>query len=291
MKKFYFVVALAFWFPALAAVPSQETTSAPPRIAAPALSVSQAELELKVQEKQIAAIKEYHSSLLDTVYWALSTVATVAALLVGFGWFANFKFHESEKQRLKDELDGRIKEALASIDSRLSAHEVQMLNAVDTRLDSHFTRVARDIDIARADAVGMYERMTTTIEEMKSQLTALELGKKRSEIADSEMEVALRDVEVHVWELKGIPINMLITQKQGLAAAIKANSKFSVQFALDGMANTITNSILPAKKNISAKMLKQICDAVDSAAAIDPVKAASVKALLEQVQVKPEAES
>lgn len=289
MKKFYFVVALAFWFPALAAVPSQETTSAPPRIAAPALSISQAELELKVQEKQIATIKEYHSSLLDTVYWALSTVATVAALLVGFGWFANFKFHESEKQRLKDELDGRIKEALAFIESRLSAHEVQMLNAVDTRLDSHFTRVARDIDIARADAVGMYERMTTSIEQMKSQLTALELGKKRSEIAENEMEVALRDVEVHVWELKGIPINMLITQRQGLDAAIKANSKFSVQFALDGMANTITKSILPAKKNISAKMLKQFFDAVDSAAAIDPVKAASVKALLEQVQVEPEA--
>lgn len=289
MKKiFYFVVALAFWFPSFAAVSAQETKAARPGIAAPAPSFSQAELELKVQEKQIATMKEYHSSLLDTVYWALGTVATVAVLLVGFGWLANFKFHESEKQRLKDELDGKIKEALASIETRLSSNEVQVINSVDSRLDSHFTRVARDIDIARAEAAGMNERISTTIEQFKSQLATLEKAKSRSEIADSEMEAALRQVEEHVWELKGIPINMLITQTQGLRAAIKASNRFYVASALERMEKTITTSILPDKKDVDAKMLKRISEDVANASAIEPVAAATVSELLEQIQVKPE---
>lgn len=172
-RNVYFLVTLAFLFSSFSAVFAQEPKAAPPKIASPTAVFSQAEMDLKVQEKQIAIMKEYHSSLLDTVYWALGTLATVATLLVGFGWFANFKFHESEKQRLKDELDGKIKEVLASIDTRLSSNEVQVINAVDTRLDSHFTRVARDIDIARAEAVGMHDRISATIEEMKTQLTTL----------------------------------------------------------------------------------------------------------------------
>lgn len=72
---------------------------------------------MRVSQTQIATMKEYHSSLLDTVYWALGTVATVAVLLVGFGWFANFKFHEAEKQRLKEDLVASQKEANATLEA------------------------------------------------------------------------------------------------------------------------------------------------------------------------------
>lgn len=292
MKKIlYLVVALAFCALSFTAVSAQETKLVLPKADAPAPSIGKAEAELKVQEKQLATMKEYHSSLLDTVYWALSTVATVAALLVGFGWFANFKFHESEKQRLKDELDGRIKEALASVDTRLSANEVQVINTVDSRLDSHFTRVARDIDISRAEAVGMSDRISTTLDQLKSQLTALDQAKNRSQIADSELEAALRQVEWLVWELKGIPTNTLITQSQGLAAAIEANNKLYIGIALDGMAETIAESILPNNKDISAAMLKIIGENVANALAIEPIKAERVSELLRQVKVSPEDKS
>lgn len=242
-------------------------------------------------EKQIATMKEYHSSLLDTVYWALGTVATVAVLLAGFGWFANFKFHESEKQRLKDELDGRLKETLATIDTRLSSIEVQVIQSVDSRLDNHLTRVTRDVDIARAEASGMHDRNATAIEQLKSQLASLEKAKDRSEKEDSEIEAALRRVEEYVWDLKGIPANKLITQGQGLRAAIKADNRYYITSTLDGMQKTITTSILPAKTVMSAHTLENIKKAVAEASAIEPIAAATLSDLLEKIEVKQESKS
>lgn len=291
MKIFCLVVALVFWSPSFASVAAPEGKAASPVIAGPPPFSGQTELELKVLEKQIATMKEYHSSLLDTVYWALGTVATVAVLLVGFGWFANFKFHESEKQRLKDELDGRLKETLASIDTRLSSIEVQVIRSVDSRLDSHLTRVTRDVDIARAEASGMNERNATAIEQMKSQLASLENAKDRSEKEDSQIEAALRRVEEYVWDLKGIPTNKLITQAQGLRAAIKAENRYYITSALEGMENTLTVSILPANTAMPADTLKSIKEAVAKSAAIEPIAAAAVTELLDKIETKPESKS
>ena len=52
---------------------------------------------------QLEVMKQYDQRLLNTVYWALGTLAAVAAALVGFGWFANFRVYERDKNALAQE--------------------------------------------------------------------------------------------------------------------------------------------------------------------------------------------
>lgn len=241
------ISTFAIWASAIAATPSSigKTGTPPPPVAAH--SISQLELELKVLQTQAATMKEYHSSLLDTVYWALGTVATVAVLLVGFGWFANFKFHESEKQRLKEELEARLREATATINARLGSHEIEVLNSIDSRLDGHLTRIARDIDIARAEASRFNQENADAVKELKADFALLQKTATNTARRDDELETALRLVEENVWELKGIPTNTLITQGQGLRSAVKAGNHYFITSALGRMQSTIKNSVLPNK--------------------------------------------
>lgn len=292
MKKiFYFAITLALWALSYAATPISYGKAVYPAMAATPSSTSQADLELKILEKELLTMRDYHSSLLDTVYWTLGTVVTVSVLLVGFGWFSNFKFHESEKQRLKDELDTRLNGALATIDTRLSSNEARVINLVDSRLDNHFSRVTRDIDIARSEASQMHEGNVIAINQLKNQVSDLEKAKILSQKNDSQIETELRWVEKYLWDLKGIPVNTLITQSQGLAAALKAENRYHIKSALEGMQETIEESILPKNEEVSSRVLNSIKERLNKAAEIEPIMVEAVGKLLEKIRVEPESNS
>lgn len=285
MKALIYLISIfTFWCNLCAAAPTpREKASTPTTTAAPQPNL-QLESELKVLKMQVATMKEYHSSLLDTVYWALGTVATVAALLVGFGWFANFKFHESEKQRLKEELEGRLERAQALVDTRLSSSEVEVIKSIDSRLDSHLSGIARDIDIARAEAARLHQENADAIKQQKAEVAALQQARTMNQKRDSELEASLRAVEEHIWQLKGIPENRLLTQFQCLQSALDGEHRYYITSTMERMQQTINESILPAKKTLPKSVLDSIKGAVARAANIEPLAAANVSQLLEQIQ-------
>lgn len=247
----------------------------------------QRELEVKLLEQQIATMKEYHSSLLDTVYWALGTVATVSMLLVGFGWLANFKFHESEKKRLMDELDAKLKEAFSSIETRLSTREIEVIKSVDLRLENQATRTTRDIDIARTEATKQHENNSAAIEQMRVKISDLDAAQAKGKKRDSEIEATLRNVEEGVWEIKGIPTNILITQAQGLRASLDAEqNRFYIVSTLQRMRKTIEDLILPTGKTVPKQIIDGIKEDVAKVATIEPVEATAVSLLLEKIQIE-----
>jgi hypothetical protein len=59
-------------------------------------------------ELQLQFMEKYDSRLISTVYWSLGTVVTIAILLVGFGWFANFRIHERDKSAMMQEINGQF---------------------------------------------------------------------------------------------------------------------------------------------------------------------------------------
>lgn len=238
-------------------------------------------------EQQIATMKEYHPSLLDTVYWALGTVATVSILLVGFGWLANFKFHESEKKRLMDELDAKLKEAFSSIETRLSTREIEVIKSVDLRLENQATRTTRDIDIARTEATKQHENNSAAIEQMRVKISDLDAAQAKGKKRDSEIEATLRNVEEGVWEIKGIPTNILITQAQGLRASLDAEqNRFYIVSTLQRMRKTIEDLILPTGKTVPKQIIDGIKEDVAKVATIEPVEATAVSLLLEKIQIE-----
>jgi hypothetical protein len=240
--------------------------------------------ELVQLKAQNAELREFHSSLLDTVYWALSTVVTFTALLAGFSWFSNFKLYEADKHKLKEELTARVQEAFTIVESKLSAHDVEVSKLVDSKLEAETVRAARDIDLLRSEVSKGEETLSKALAQaqlsLDKVLTTSEVHKKKI----SESEAMLRQVEEHVWDMKGVPANILVTQSQGIRAAIAADDRYYVSNVLTRMKGTLST-------NMSAlEMGKETRDLVETtlseAAKIDPTSASEVLELLGKVRIR-----
>lgn len=283
MRKHISRIVYVFIFSlSLLAIAAEGAKPTPPTPSPPHQPTS-TEAELKLKEREISVMQSYHSSLLDTVYWSLGTMAAMAALLVGFGWYANFKFHESEKQRLHDDLEDKINLALSSIDSRLISHEAKVINSIDFRLESHNSRFAKEIDATKEEAAEISSRLSAFTQEQEKAIAQILKSIGKGEKRDLEIEATIRQIEEHIWDIKNMPENILITQSQGLDAAIRAQSKDYIKSILARMHETISNTILPQNITTTETMKGVIIRDVTDAIKFEPVAANEVIALLKRI--------
>src|SRR5690606_19563978 len=105
----------------------------------------------------------------------------------------------------------------------LEANRTEFLTLVDTRLESHATRTSSEImdvrslvESIRSDSEKRTHGIFDRLNEMDAQFAKLTKN-------FSTAEWHLRSVEEHVWLLRGIPSNVLITQSQALSSALDAN--------------------------------------------------------------------
>lgn len=148
-----FLTLVLFWH---LQTPAQ-SISAPAAPQAP--SPSQAPTtEVQVLRAQLEDAKRFQDQILNTVYWALGTLAAVTVALTGFGWLANFRVYERDKATLERELqtataDARralekeSAEAIANLGAELKKTLSEGLDAAEARTKVSVKAVA---DAARA---------------------------------------------------------------------------------------------------------------------------------------------
>src|SRR5205823_1171923 len=102
--------------------------SAPAISAAPSSTPQRVDLEVARLQGQLDTLRTFHDSMLNTVYWALATIATLAVLLVGYNWFTNYRMAEREKQALRQELVALIETNLSELQRR---NQKQMLDELE----------------------------------------------------------------------------------------------------------------------------------------------------------------
>jgi len=88
--------------------------------------------EVALLRSQLADAKDFHASILDTVYWALGGTFVLAGLLLGFGWLANFKVYQRDKSALKSELEAGLVTKLGEMDSSIESRLADLPNLVAT---------------------------------------------------------------------------------------------------------------------------------------------------------------
>lgn len=83
------------------------------------------EQEIALLKSEIALTKSFQESLLATVYWGLGGTFIIAGLLLGFGWYANFRVYERDKMAIRAELEaiilGKLSEIELSLNEKASA--------------------------------------------------------------------------------------------------------------------------------------------------------------------------
>ena len=278
---------------AVSAAPSSPVAASSPLLAStaspsqPAIPLQEA-IALREQNK---IIREYHSSLLDTVYWALGGVFTLAALLSGFGWWSNFRVYEADKRRLREELDVQLKEAQSAAIIREKDSQQALIASVNTKLDSLTTRFGNESIELRRETAALRVELTNAISNATKPIATTEARIDTLSQGLAARESELRHVEEYVWDLKGNVANVLITQGQGITAALAAKNKFYLQSAVRRMKSTIETKILNTNAQLSARVLDILRSRVADAEKDEPVAASELLALIAKIKIESEAPS
>ncbi|WP_166213150.1 hypothetical protein [Cognatiluteimonas telluris] len=127
--------------------------------------------QVALLQAQLDVTQRFQESMIETVYWALGGIFVVVGLLLGFGWFANFKVYERDKEALKAELQSAINLKTAELDSSVSAKAGELSEAVSKQVEA---------------AVANSERtVTAVITKLSDQIFGLELINLKGKMEDT----------------------------------------------------------------------------------------------------------
>jgi CRISPR/Cas system CSM-associated protein Csm2 small subunit len=204
---------------------------------------------------ELKAIREYHGSLLDTVYWTLGIVFGLVLVIIGSSWYTNFRLYEADKARLLEEVERKIAEAnsrsardLQGLSSNLSDKADRGLLALDNRLST-------DIERLRSDIKDSDIRINSDIKELEE---AFEIFLKFPKLIRGQLNRISLDTQLNterIWELKGSPVKVLLSQFLAFDAAIRAGDNESIKAVLERMKDNLSQSVLPSDKKISPDLL------------------------------------
>lgn len=288
VMKIFLTLILSFslLFPSFSIASNDHKKITTPTASSVVADSAASEAEIKYLKLQIALMKENDNALLNTIYWTLGTVATVTVLLVGFGWLSNFKFHDSEKQRIKDELDSKINEAMSKINSKASLDRLELNKDIDIRIEKQTETIEKNIEIVRVDLIERLARIAESLPIIESKIKESSVKIAAAENRSHWIETNIRIIEENIWDLKNVPANILITQFQGLQSAIACNSDFYIKSILESMINTVDEKFIKAELPFPKDMLSHIKNEVQNAVQKCPIEASRALDSLSKIKVR-----
>ena len=97
----------------------------------------------------------------------------MVTLLTGIGWFANFRLHENDKNRLQEDLEAKIQSALALVETRLNEYDAELFRKLNARLETSANRLFNELDFLRKDLVKSSEQSEARDDKLDSMIQSL----------------------------------------------------------------------------------------------------------------------
>jgi len=198
------------------------------------------ETELKILKEKNALISEFQSSLISIVIWSLSAVVSVVVLLVGASLFTNFKLHEKDVQRIQADYDAKIRIFRSEIEASMAkagqelagAHEARSQQDLNRMLDQA-TQVRSQFEAVRLSLENKFDQLLSGTMKFEARVDSIE----ETQIA---LIMELRKAETHIWEIKKVPTNILISSLRGLDAAMASGDKSKIDDFIKRIKRVIT---------------------------------------------------
>jgi hypothetical protein len=283
-----FSLSVACSLPSAHAQTPRAASGQPPHVVSTPLTLPVANLSTETIQirEQNKIIREYHASLLDTVYWALTGVFAFTGLLSGFGWWSNFRVYEADKKRLRDELSSQLKEADSSAIIRENAAQRAIETMLEGKIEKAISLLQSEHAENRRETAALRKELNAYIESAALKLKSATDQISKIDRGLAERESELRHVEEYVWDLKSIQANVLMTQGQGIGAAAAAENKFYLDCVLSRMKSTIEQRILLQNIDISQEVINSVKKRLQSAESQSPTDVAELLSLISKIKVK-----
>lgn len=183
----------------------------------------QATAEVAALRAQLEVMRQYDQRLLETVYWALAVIVVIAALLVGFGWYANFRVYERDKTIMHQDLRNSLEKATAESRQALAAE------------------VRKEAEQASSKIAG----------DLKSKINSL-----TSVVSGFQYERAM--AEADRWE-KRVPANAIISYIDAAECAFDAHTvPLGLENALDGIVR-----LLETRASVDSYVIRRLKAVLD----------------------------
>lgn len=193
----------------------------------------------KLLQEHNRLLRDHQSALQNTVYWSLGFLGSVVAIIAGASWLVNFKLYDADKARLQQAFDARTDQTRIALAAQIETASSDTLRAVQDRLDALASRLSSEGIATRSEQATAISNLSSRIDGVDAELKTIPVVAKRLERNIHSLETTVRGVEEMVWDQRGVPSNVLLTQVQGLETAINARSEWQIKNVLERMLKTV----------------------------------------------------
>lgn len=287
------------------------------------VSAASASIDERLLHSQNVLLKEFHDSILQTVYWALGFVGTLVAILFTINWYSSYRMYEADKKQITDRLDASEKSMRVLVESGIGAAKSEAAQEVDVRLagvsreirgemqalrdyvanmsaqavargDSIVSRLDNQLSDSRTEFVKLLDKHAAELAQFMSATNGAinSIGSSIDNLLERDalrvrqiygVEATARLIEEQVWEIKKIPNNVVLTQMQGAEAALEAKNDGMVRFFLERLKSKIEKDYAGISTEERKKFLKEIGKNLDKFTKIDEIGVNGIRALIASI--------
>ncbi|MFG0399750.1 hypothetical protein [Pseudomonas sp. zjy_11] len=238
------------------------------------------ESELKILKEKNRLISEFQSSMLSIVLWALSAVVSTVLLLVGASLFTNFKLHDKELLRIKEDYDGRIKILKSEIEASLAVASREIAAAQEIRSQQDLDRMLDQASQVRSHFEAVRGSLESKFDEVLKSTTRSDAEIKRVNDNLVRVTMDLRRAESLIWDVKEIPVNHLISSLQGLDAALLSNNDYHIDEFVDRIKGSLQENFIDKGLAVDEEILSFFERRLTKLAEVRPEGEKDIRALL-----------
>lgn len=189
--------------------------------------------KIETLQYQLEATEKYLGDMTNTVYWSLSILVAVAVLLVGFGWFSNFKVYQRDKISIKDELKNLLKAEASRQNSEIVKLRSEALESINKQLES----VKKVLDSESKK----YSKLL--ISEIESEIT--KIRSEINQVSRQNQKIVLKNLENErrYWELKEVAGNEFTVCLRILEHSIKLDIDHEISGILSKIFDLVKSGI------------------------------------------------
>lgn len=195
--------------------------------------------ELKIKNESLIG---FQSSLLSTVYWSLGFLGSITALLVGFGWWSNFRVHEKDKENLKSEIKSLISEFESEWNSSLSESRREDNLLLEKRTHETKNFINKQVENLKPQIANLGDTVKVIKDEAVELNSKFERHTNEFDKQKHKNMYELRYVEIQIWKIKGLHGNVLLTQVQAIDSAVNFDGDQEKEL-LEQVEKTLDNMI------------------------------------------------
>ncbi|MBT1262520.1 hypothetical protein KHP07_19300 [Pseudomonas sp. VS40] len=254
-------------------------------------TISLKDSELLLLKDQNKLIKEFQSSQQTTVFWSLGIVASFVLVIMGLSYFTNFKFYEQDKDRIKSDFESRLVSYRAEVNLQLEESKREISMILDESNKVILDRVLLQLAEVRSTTENVRSELIAEIKSVEGMTAKFSEGLRSVDVKLANAEMELREVEMIVWHLDGVPENMLISLGQGLQAAAEAGNKHGVTRILESILEVIEEKFIGPGVAIEKNTVEMLTEDLNFARSMKVPGISKVKKALSQIPLEKEADS